>query len=91
VSALAVTLTVDELHDLIRKAIRAEVSSQREEQEVLDRAKCAKLLDVTERTVVKWAEEDGMPGKKLPGGHWRFRRSLVLAWLSENPKKTEAA
>lgn len=82
-TALAVTLTVDELRALVREAVREERSAPVEEAaEVLTREQVARLLQVNAHFVPKLIKQ-GMPAHRL-GEQWRFRRSEVLAWLAKN-------
>lgn len=76
--SLAVTLTIDQLDAMIRKAVREEVTTR--EADVMTRPEVAKLLKVGERTVVSYVEKEKLPASKLPNG-WRFFRSDVIAWM----------
>jgi excisionase family DNA binding protein len=80
-SALAVTLTVDELEQLVERAVTRAVG-QRPDSDVLTRDEVAQLLQIHPRVVVTYVRTRGMPGKQV-GRSWRFRRSEVLAWLEE--------
>jgi excisionase family DNA binding protein len=40
----------------------------------------AKYLNVTERTVLDWAQKDSIPAFKI-GGSWRFRHADIIKWL----------
>lgn len=77
-----VMLTVDELHALVREAVRAELGAvaQAEEREVLTREQAAELLQVHPTVLVRYVKRDGLPALKV-GPEWRFRRSELLAWL----------
>jgi excisionase family DNA binding protein len=76
--SLAVTLTVDQLDAMIRKAVREEVTTR--EADIMTRTDVAKLLKVAERTVVTYVEKQKLPAVKLPNG-WRFFRADVVAWM----------
>lgn len=81
-SALAVTLTVEQLRSIIREEVeRGRV--QPEESEIMTREQVAKLLGVDPHTVTKWVHTQKLPGRSIDG-KWRFRRAAVLAWLGEN-------
>jgi excisionase family DNA binding protein len=41
----------------------------------------AKLLRVSSESVIRWILHDRLPAVRLPGGHYRVRRSDVLARL----------
>lgn len=47
----------------------------------------AKIFGVTPETVTNWADEGKLPSFRTPGGHYRFRRADVDAFL----RPTEAA
>ena len=83
-SALAVTLTVDELRALVRDAVRAELGDRAEpESEFMTRDQVAELLHVDVRSVTNYVKKRGLPAMKLGGNEWRFRRSEVLKWIEE--------
>jgi nitrogen PTS system EIIA component len=54
----------------------------------------AKYLQVAERTVYLWAQQNSMPSFKL-GNVWRFRRSDLDRWIEERklqtPRSSKAA
>lgn len=39
------------------------------------------MLGVHADTVKRWVKAGKLPGVKLPGGWWRFRRSEVTAYI----------
>ena len=47
---------------------------------LLTRDEVAKYLNVTERTVLDWAQREVIPAIKLAGS-WRFRRKDIESWL----------
>ena len=47
---------------------------------LLDPAAAAELLGVHEKTLVRMAREGKVPGLRV-GKHWRFRVSMLDAWL----------
>lgn len=84
---LAVTLTVDELRSLVRDEVRRELGilkASDESADVLTREQAAKLLHVEAHTVTRWVKARGLPGHRLAGGEWRFRRSALLRWLDQH-------
>lgn len=48
---------------------------------LLDSEQAALLLDVHEKTVVRWARQKKLPAMRL-GKLWRFRASQLDAWLA---------
>lgn len=48
--------------------------------EVMTVEETAALLKLDDSAVLVAAEEKDLPGRQI-GGHWRFSRSAVLAWL----------
>jgi excisionase family DNA binding protein len=89
VSALAVTLTVEELRTLVREAVREEIAGPAKAPlpEVMTRSQVADLLGIEEHTVTKYVKTKGLPGERLAGrGPWRFRRSAVLRWMEEQKR-----
>jgi excisionase family DNA binding protein len=43
----------------------------------------AAIAGVSASTVKRWAEEEGLPSVRTPGGHRRFTRSALEQWLHE--------
>lgn len=82
---LAVTLTVEELRALVRDELRAASPSagpvDSDPPEVLTRKQAAELLQVEQHQIPKLVAK-GLPYSRL-GTQWRFRRSAILQWLSE--------
>lgn len=82
-----VTIPVDELQQLVRDAVRAELAEQRPaEDEWMDAEAVAKMLSVERTTVPTLCRRDGLPHYR-PGRTYTFRRSEVLAWLQERSKR----
>ena len=57
---------------------------------LMTREEVAKYLNMTERTVLDWAQRDIIPAIKLAGS-WRFRRQDIDSWLESNrtgPERT---
>ncbi len=50
--------------------------------EVLDLQDAAELLRVPVQAVRALAQEGGLPGRRI-GEEWRFSRTALLAWLSQ--------
>ena len=75
-----VLVTADELEQLVRKAVRAELEARGgEEATFLNRAEVAKLLNTSEKTVFRLIRQ-GLPAEKL-GAEWRFERAKVLEFI----------
>lgn len=50
--------------------------------ELLMPGEVAKMLGVTPKTVNRWANDGKLPSVKTPGGHHRYRLSVVKAILN---------
>lgn len=50
------------------------------QDEVLDVAGAAELLQVEPATIIQMAEDGELPGRTI-GGEWRFARQALLEWL----------
>ena len=53
---------------------------QENDDALMTKEEVAKYLNVTERTVLDWAQKDSIPAFKL-GGSWRFRHADIIQWL----------
>lgn len=90
-SDLAVTLTIDQLEALVRKAVREERSAPSvEEPEILTREQAAKMLQVHPNVVSRYVRDLGLPARRV-GGEWRLLRSEVLAWVDSRERVKESA
>ena len=49
--------------------------------DLLSSGDVASLFGVDSSTVIRWADEGKLPFFKTPGGHFRFQRSDVEAFL----------
>jgi excisionase family DNA binding protein len=87
-SALAVTLTVDELRKLVREEVQraSGPSIASTAPEVMTRADVAKLLQVHPNVVGRYIREQGLPAARL-GGEWRFLRADIIAWLAARKER----
>lgn len=84
-AAAVIVVTPDELRELVRDAVRAELDAREAQEsggEYLDAAATAKLLKVNRRTVTKLVSNGTLPAARL-GRLYRFRRSDVLAVLGK--------
>ena len=52
------------------------------DNEILTIEDVAAYLRLTPQTIYRWAQEKRIPAVKL-GKEWRFRRSIIDAWLDE--------
>jgi excisionase family DNA binding protein len=57
------------------------VSIQEIADEVMTLTQTAALLKLEESAILTAAESHELPGQRI-AGHWRFSRSALLAWLS---------
>ena len=87
-SNLAVSLTVEQLGDLVSSRVREELAKTifSEVPEVMTLEACAKFMDLSTKTVARLEREEGLPSHYLSPSDRRFRRSEVLAWLSARGK-----
>lgn len=83
-NALAVTLTVEQLGELVEQSVQRVLAASPPNPlpEVLDLKACAELLQLNPKTVTKLALHAGLPVHYLSEREPRFRRSEVLAWVS---------
>jgi hypothetical protein len=90
-STLLVTLTVDELRELVREQTRAELGrlATTSAREVLTLKELEEFLDRSERSIKKLIEQ-GLPAYYISDREPRFIRSKVLAWLETLPTKPAA-
>jgi|AP3Bu8745761321_1050154.scaffolds.fasta_scaffold154293_1 excisionase family DNA binding protein len=59
----------------------------RHEEELLTVPEAARLLGISDRTLLRWLVEKDIPHAKL-GRLVRFRRSALLAWVAEQERIT---
>lgn len=79
----SVLLSPEELRDLVREAVRAElVATRSEEREILTRDQAAELVQVHPSVLIRYVKNDGLPAIRL-GPEWRFKRSAIVQWLEE--------
>jgi len=55
-------------------------------QEIMTARQVAAYLLVDERTIYKLARQGGVPSMKILG-QWRFKKSLIDAWIVEGCRK----
>ena len=54
----------------------------REESDLIRIKEVARILDVTEKTVYRMANDSEIPAFKI-GGSWRFKREEITEWLEK--------
>ena len=54
--------------------------------EFLTTAEVARALRVDRNTVLRWAKAGTLDSRRTPGGHRRYRRADVLAYLNGDPR-----
>ena len=92
VSRLSVTLTVDELADLVRTQVRLELAQCAIEsaREVLMLKEVAELLGRHPKVVATLVRDKGLPAHYISDREPRFKRAEVLAWLDTLPSQSKA-
>ena len=50
--------------------------------DLLTSGEVAEMFDVDRKTVIRWALTGSLPSFKTPGGHRRFYRADIQAWLT---------
>lgn len=75
---MLVTLTAEELRELVRDAVRAELENTREAEPaaMLTTTQAAKLLQVSSRTITNLIERGELRAVRV-GGAWRIPRSAL--------------
>lgn len=91
-TSLAVTLTVEQLEELMRKAVRSEVErlASARVPEVMNLAQAAEFLDRHPKVVMKLVKEGSLPAHFISEREPRFKRSELLAWLDTLPRLPKA-
>lgn len=92
-SELAVTLTVQQLRELIRSECELAVAkaSAGPPSEVMTLEQCAEFLHRHPKVVMKLTKESNLPVHFISDREPRFRRSEVLEWLTTLPKEARKA
>ena len=52
------------------------------DETLLSSSEVARLLNVTPKTVWRWATQEGLPSVRTVGGHRRYRWAVVRQWMS---------
>lgn len=91
-SELAVTLTIEQLGELVEVRVAKAVAQliETQEREVLDLTHAAKLLKRHPKVLMKMVRSENIPVHFISGREPRFRRSELLAWLSAQPSDPAA-
>jgi excisionase family DNA binding protein len=85
--ARVIDLSVAALREIVREELRAMTSaSAAEQREILTREQAADLLQVCPSVVIRYMKSAALPGFKV-GAEWRFRRSELEQWLSDQAAK----
>jgi excisionase family DNA binding protein len=58
------------------------VESPPADETLLTTGEIAELLQVTPKTVWRWATQEGLPSVRTVGGHRRYRWAVVREWVS---------
>lgn len=59
------------------------IPEQRNPDRLLTPSEVAEMFRVDPKTVTRWAQAGRIPSVRTPGGHHRFRASIVRALLAE--------
>jgi excisionase family DNA binding protein len=84
-----VTLTTDQLRDVVEDAIRRALGQNDQSVEYLTLDEVAALLKSSTRSVKTWVKDLGLPAVRA-GNEYRFRKDRVRAWLDSRPVKPGA-
>jgi len=60
-------------------------------EELLKPFEVAKLFRVDAKTVSRWQQEGKLTAIRTPGGHRRFRRSEIMAWLTRGEGNAQSS
>jgi excisionase family DNA binding protein len=78
----------EQLEKIVEAAVARAVKSTAapEAREILTREQAADLLQVCPSVVIRYVKSAALPGFKV-GAEWRFRRSELERWLSDQAAK----
>jgi excisionase family DNA binding protein len=79
-TTMIVTMTQDQLRELVGTAVREAIGQSSPAPDFLTMEQAAALMQVHERTIRNWVTKCGLPALRA-GGEYRFRRESVIAWL----------
>lgn len=60
-------------------------------EELLKPFEVANLFRVDAKTVSRWQQEGKLSAIRTPGGHRRFRKSEIMAWLTRGDADAQSA
>lgn len=88
-SELAVTLTVEQLAELVKKSVREELakSAPGVAKEVLTLQEAAEFLGRHPRKISELIEQEGLPAHYISEREPRFKRVELLEWLGKRPNQ----
>jgi excisionase family DNA binding protein len=86
-SELAVTLTVEQLGELVSKCVRSELAkcAPGAAKEVLTLQEAAEFLARHPRKISELVDREGLPAHYISEREPRFKRTELLAWLDSRP------
>ena len=90
--SMLVTLTTEELRQLVMSAVEDALSKQAKPApgpRFMSSTKFARELGVSDRTVRHWCLKFNMP-HQMAGSSYRIEPAKALAWLDENPRMRKA-
>jgi excisionase family DNA binding protein len=92
VSELAVTLTTEQLRELIRDAVRVELARQPDQsaREVLTLKEAAEFLDRHPKVVMQMVRAGTLPAHFISEREPRFKRAELLDWLDTLPRQPKS-
>lgn len=83
--ARVVVVTADELRQLVREAVRAELAARPNvDDDWIDQRTVARMLCVKPATIPGYVKREGLPAHR-GGRFYTFRRSEVIAWMEARP------
>lgn len=56
------------------------------DDELLDLTQAAKLLDISEKSLLRLLAQEEVPARKLVG-KWRFSKKTILTWIASGNSK----
>lgn len=56
------------------------------DDELLDLTQAAKLLGISDKSLIRLLAQEEMPARKIVG-KWRFSKSAILAWIASGNSK----
>jgi excisionase family DNA binding protein len=83
-TAIAASLTVDQLRHIVRKEIDAALATRAPVEGLLTTAEMAAVLKIHPKTLARRVRLEGLPAHRTGdgAGEYRFKMSEVDAWLA---------